>query len=98
MKNLKLNKSDFNSWKYSYKSLYYYVNITLYFPLWPVFPREMHANFSTRAYARGTFPIPTFLRDSDEAPVGGKLDVNHAMGGAAHCVRLWRNPPQDRQF
>lgn len=27
--------------------------------------------------------------DSDEAPVGGKLNVNHAMGGAVHCVRRW---------
>lgn len=64
----------------------------LYFPLWPVFPREMHANFSTRAYACGTFPIPTFLRDSDEAPVGGKPNVNHAMGGASALCSALANP------
>lgn len=62
----------------------------LCFPLWPVFPSEMHANFFTPVYACGPFPIPMFLRDSDEAPVGGKLNAIHAVGGAARRVQRWR--------
>lgn len=50
--------------------------------------------------ARGTFPITTFLRDSDEAPpLGGEGNVIHAVGGAvlyAQCRR--EKPPQDRRF
>lgn len=44
---------------------------------------------SSRLYACGPFPIPTFLRDSDEAPVGGKLNVIHVVGGAVR----WRGKP-----
>lgn len=50
MKFLEFNKPNSDSWKYSYNSLYYYVNIMLYFPLWPMFLSKKHANFISRAY------------------------------------------------
>lgn len=93
MEFLKFNKPNSSSWKDSYKSLYSYLNIMLYYYIRPVFLRKKSMLvFFTRA-------IRTFLPDSDEAPCGGKGTVIPAVGGAAICVQGRREkPPQDRQF
>lgn len=51
------------------------------------------------ACACHAFAIPTFLRDSDEAPAGGKGNAINALGGDVLCAQRRReNPPPDRQF
>ena len=61
--------------------------------------KDMLISSRMHTYGCGGFPIPTFLRDSDEAPAGGEGSVIHAVGGAELCAQRRREKPrQDRRF